>query len=292
MNLNHSFLPFIFAGFFLPLCGQDSPPPAPAPTADAPTKIPASGLANNLEFTPGAQPEAFFPRLGHDAWALAALPAHANGRQWRAFGFSLLAIAAVGSDDQGLRVHHYNASDDRFARRIRPLGTWIPFAAMGLTWGIGRLSHNPGIAATGEDGVEAGFLSLAVVLPVKFITGRSRPSREHGASEFKPFSSGRSFFSAETALAFSTATVISLHTDSWWLKGTVFTLATAVGWSRRQLNGHWASDIVAGALLGIGVGRWTVHRHRPGAAENRVSWNLAPSFGDEGERGVVFTAHW
>ncbi len=40
-------------------------------------------------------------------------------------------------------------------------------------------------------------------------------------------------------------------------------LATGlVAWERIELDRHWASDVVAGALIGAEVGHWVVAKHR------------------------------
>jgi membrane-associated phospholipid phosphatase len=48
--------------------------------------------------------------------------------------------------------------------------------------------------------------------------------------------------------------MIYLHTGrKWWVAALGYTTATAVGISRMQQQKHWASDVVAGALIGTTV---------------------------------------
>jgi membrane-associated phospholipid phosphatase len=57
-----------------------------------------------------------------------------------------------------------------------------------------------------------------------------------------------------------------------WVTGLAYGTAGLVGWSRIHENRHWASDVVAGALVGAFAARLTV-RH--------LHWNRAGSTVDD-----------
>ena len=90
--------------------------------------------------------------------------------------------------------------------------------------------------------------------------------------------------------AASVASVVAAHASSVWLKGTAWGLAGLVGWERIHLDQHWASDVVAGALIGSAVGEWVVHRHEPHAAA-RVGWIVEPAVGP-GMVGLQAAKSW
>lgn len=69
---------------------------------------------------------------------------------------------------------------------------------------------------------------------------------------YKEFS-GSSFPSGSTALAFSTATSLSLSYPKWYVVLPSTLYACTVGYSRLHLGAHYPSDVFAGAALGIGT---------------------------------------
>jgi membrane-associated phospholipid phosphatase len=65
---------------------------------------------------------------------------------------------------------------------------------------------------------------------------------------------GKSFPSGHAALAFTTATTISLEYHKWYVTVPAFLWAGSVGYSRMYLGKHYPTDVLAGAALGIGTG--------------------------------------
>ncbi|MCE5324016.1 phosphatase PAP2 family protein [bacterium] len=65
-----------------------------------------------------------------------------------------------------------------------------------------------------------------------------------------------SFPSKRTAVAFALATSLSdTYPKQKWM---AYTGASLIGWSTVAVNGHTWSDVLAGAALGMAVGKWTV----------------------------------
>lgn len=63
-----------------------------------------------------------------------------------------------------------------------------------------------------------------------------------------------SFPSGHTTAAFATATALSLSTKKWQWAVPAYAYAGLVGYSRMRLGVHYPSDVLAGALIGIGSG--------------------------------------
>lgn len=65
-----------------------------------------------------------------------------------------------------------------------------------------------------------------------------------------------SFPSGHTAIAFGTATAMAdVFPKQKWL---LYAGAALVGWSRVECDAHTWGDVLGGAALGFGVGRWSV----------------------------------
>ncbi len=226
------------------------------------------------------QPPKLPVRLRDDLGALATAPLRWQGSDWRRFGLGVALVGAVSLlDDEIDHLVDRTRSDStvRAARTIRPLGQHGSFALIGGAWLLGRSFDRPGLAAAAEDALEASILAAGLITPaLKAITGRSRPEHGHGAVRFG--GDGQSFPSGEATQAFAIASVVAAHSERTWVKATAWSFAGLVGLSRLELDAHWASDVVAGALIGAAVGQWVVRRNRP-ELEGGFRFDLAPTIG-------------
>lgn len=199
--------------------------------------------------------------------ALVTAPASWNGTDWTRFGVVCAGIGGLMLVDEQVYDHvegHRTASGDDFAEAIAPFGQQYAIAlSAGLLAG-GLVFRAPGIRDTGRDAVEAFVLSgvLANVV-VKPVFGRERPYEADGETVFHPFSGYASFPSGHTTEAFTVASVIAMHSDGWVVPTIAYTIASLVGVARVEQSEHFASDVFAGAALGVAVGRFVVNRHRP-----------------------------
>jgi len=137
----------------------------------------------------------------------------------------------------------------------------------------GRLLKDDKLQIAAAALAQSFILTQAVHLPAKIITGRTTPGvisgiffepnnfrderTEDFSGEFSWFKFG--FYdgwpSGHTACAFSAAAAISeIYHDKPLLKFGVYTYAVLMGFCV-SLNTHWASDSIAGALLGYAVGK-------------------------------------
>lgn len=74
---------------------------------------------------------------------------------------------------------------------------------------------------------------------------------------------GFSFPSGHAAVVFAFATVASCITRKRFIFGGLFALAILVSISRVALNYHFVSDVVAGAVIGAGVGFLFYRSYKP-----------------------------
>lgn len=100
----------------------------------------------------------------------------------------------------------------------------------------------------------AGLASSAIItIGMKYAFNRPRPFVTYPDLITKKDKAGSySFPSGHTSSAFATATSLSLMYPKWYVIGPSFLWASAVGYSRMELGVHYPSDVLVGALIGVG----------------------------------------
>ena len=268
--------------------------PDGGPGATPIVAVPPDSLASSSK-APMPSLSAFPGQVGRDFVHLVTRPFSFDGHDWTRLALGTATVGAVALLDD--RVHasvqaHRTPGSNAFARRVRPIGTWGGVAVMSVTLAVGELFHEPELAATGLDGIEASLFTGVIVAPaLKKITGRERPNAGEGPSDFGFFSTDQSFPSGEVTMAFTNAAVISQHTDSVALRSIAWGLASLVGWERIQLDAHWASDVVAGALIGSAVGSWVAAIHKPDETRSHTTVSVLPLVGPR-TLGVTASISW
>ncbi len=233
------------------------------------------GEARPLPRAHHSQPcQALLCHWARDLGTLVARPAHLDRRDWRMLGVSAMAVGAAAAFDEPIRDavrRRRTASSQDAAEAFRPVSFWGPLAGAATVWAGARLAGHQQTEQAAADALEAVLLTVLVVVPVvKEVSGRARPAAGLGATHLRPFSQHKSFPSGEVAQAFALATVAHRHGAGPWLEGALWVFAGAATWSRLELDRHWASDAVAGALVGVAVGRWVVGRGSARRSEGRV----------------------
>ena len=140
--------------------------------------------------------------------------------------------------------------------------TWISNAAsFGRLWlvlaavlGVGGGPRGRRAAARGLTAV--GVTSITSNLAVKHLVPRRRPERLIvTATREARMPTSSSFPSGHTASAFAFATAVTA--DVPLLSPLLFALATVVGYSRVHTGVHYPTDVIAGGILGAGIGTAT-----------------------------------
>lgn len=191
--------------------------------------------------------------------------------------FAAAGIALAGHEDQEVADHAPDARSG-FARGLGRFGEHFgnpiySAPVLGVAYLAGRLGHHPGLSRSALR-IAGGMASAAAVSgTLKFGVGRFRPGESpDDPSRFDAFSSHSSFPSGHTTIAFSLAAGIDRETDAGWVPFVVYPAAVISGWSRLRDHKHWASDVVAGAVIGV----WTSGRfdRLVGGPESRISLRL------------------
>ena len=144
------------------------------------------------------------------------------------------------------------------------------------TYGVGRLTGNETIADIGLHTTEALVLTVGLAEAIRGPLGRSRPRESPNDAFHFEFGRGftdfaaRSYPSIHAAVAWTTATSVvgelKLRKPEAvkYVAPPLFIAATIPGFTRMYLNQHWASDVIAGTLMGALLGSKVVsyaHSH-------------------------------
>lgn len=163
---------------------------------------------------------------------------------------------AIKSQNERIQKYFYD-SDDGSRQTPRTLSDYTQFIPIAMVYALhatGRKGEHKVLKATSL-ALQSEVLMVAMVTPLKHLTHETRPN---GGSY--------SFPSGHTAQAFMAATF--LHKEygykNRWYSIAGYTMATAVGTFRMLGNRHWASDVLAGAGIGVLSTNlvYLYHKHR------------------------------
>lgn len=209
--------------------------------------------------------------LPDDAGAILTSPARWGVAEWSlAAGLAGIGVGLYASDGriQDWAQRHRTAGSDRLARDVMPFGSTYLLYELGAFAAASPFVEDPRVTRTALLGGESLAFALVGYEVVQLAANRSRPSQ--GASRDTwggpqwP-NRGHSFPSGHATAAFAMATVVA---HEWrtvpGVAPLAYALATAVAAARVDVNAHWASDVVAGAVLGWAMGTAVEHCHPRG----------------------------
>ena len=230
-----------------------------------------------------------------DAGYVLGSPVRWSSREWVIAGGAVAGIVLVSAfadvPARDATQGHQSAALDDLTRIVEPFGAEYSWAVLGAYGIVGLVFHDADARDTAVDGILASLLANAIITTsFKFTFGRARPNQTDDPLEFHPFQSGyTSLPSSHATQAFAVASVISAHSDRFWVSASAYTLAGLVAFARVYHNAHWTSDVVAGALIGTLVGRSVVALNkRIRSGEQSIRIVFAPILGRD-ERGAGVT---
>ncbi len=219
----------------------------PASTSPAPQEGTGQKVAAAEE--PAKPTRKFIPALFHNLGDDIKHIPRKNTLYWLAAGTG--ASLAIHPADDWVNNH---LSTSETAKDVFVLGKYIGsfpvlIAAAGTTYVVGRARSSRRGQHLGMDLIEATLLADGLTQITKVIVRRERPIRDDGTR-----ASGFAFPSGHSAGTFAAATVLQQHLGWKWAVPT-YSIASYVAMSRLVDDRHWASDVTAGAALGVIVGR-------------------------------------
>ena len=218
-------------------------------------------------------------------------PEYWQGREWALFGAEVAAVVTVGAFDESLQrdvLRNRSTSEDKLAKDFRTFGNYGSFEVLGGFYLAGLIVSDKKAQETCLDGLFASGIAGGLISPfLKVVVGRNRPNANLGAYSFHPFGIHEvSFPSGESTQAFAVASVISTQYPNPLVEIISYATAAITAWGRVRENGHWVSDTLAGAFIGIHVGRSVVHINQRLRARVTAGPFVAPG----GGRGMKLSA--
>lgn len=143
---------------------------------------------------------------------------------------------------------------------MAPVGVAMPLTL----FAAGAIGKDKDLRQKSYEAGGAFLLSAGLSMAVKITVRRPRPFVTYpDIITRKSKGTGFSFPSGHTAVAFATATSLSLTYPKWYVIAPSFAYAGAVAYSRMYLGVHYPADLLGGIIIGVGaslltyqIGRW------------------------------------
>lgn len=168
-----------------------------------------------------------------------------------------IAVASQQSRWQSKSLHDFSLNVSKAQE------TTLTVASL-LTYGIGRLTKQRTVADVGLHAAESVVLASLASQLIRGPLGRTRPHAVGDTNQYdfhfgKGFTSfdNRAFPSIHTSSGMAVATVLTMEMHRRHVAATpyvaplLFAAGILPGLSRIQLDQHWASDVLAGAFMGV-----------------------------------------
>jgi len=283
---------------FVAVCSACNAAPAAPASGEAWLFDPVGAVLADADMTaPASDPTSAAAKTGPEGWIsvdyakllwddtkeTATGPLHWDADEWRNFGLItgglVISVAFLDKPIRDAAQRSRSSSADDFFRNIEKFGTkqyGLPVLAGFYVVGLAADDYNAKTVAL--DGFSASVISSLTTSVFKGIAGRARPNSGLGPHHWNLFGGDQSFPSGHTTGAFAFASVIAGHYDSPWVATTAYTIASLVGVARIEQDAHWASDVVAGGLIGGLIGHHLVEFNEAW----RENHEFAPGIGTDG----------
>jgi hypothetical protein len=244
----------------------------------------ASVQAQDILYEPiDITPPPYFLLLKRDATTIVTAPLQWDERAWKKAGIGVLAVGALMIADSKVREEMLRHTEGamELGNSVEPFGQEYSWAVLAAFYGAGKLFDNQRARAVAEDGFASSVIAAGIITPaIKSLAGRSRPSQSERNYVFGE--DGASFPSGHATQAFAIASVIAEHYESRWVDIMVYGIAGLVGYARIAHQAHFTSDVLAGAIIGIAVGKAVVRINE----QERRRMQIEPMITTDGGAGL------
>ena len=175
------------------------------------------------------------------------------------FLYLFLAFCAFTSKGQGIDIKLLQAFNgpaspsDAHWKEFSNSFKYVAVATPAVVILTGLTTHDKELTKKGLEIAGAIIISQGVSSALKYSINRQRPFDAYPDLIYNHSDpTDPSFPSGHTSVAFATATSLSMAFPKWYVIVPSFGYATAMGYSRLRLGVHYPSDVLAGAVIGVG----------------------------------------
>lgn len=235
----------------------------------------------------------FFRSLLEDGIGLFKLPAEENEITVKDVLKAGILVGSIPAMIYGLDKpirHDLRGMNDGTADLFRNIGLGGTLGGLGLVYGWGVFSRNEEARHAVLTGVESMGVASLLGVGAKAAFGRNRPRDGGGPRAF--FKGGESFPSGQSTLAFAAAAALSEgFNNRWWVAVPAYGFAIMTGVGRIGKDAHWASDIIASSLIGVGTSEllFYLHRKRDWPTSSLM---VSPMVTERGVTGAILGITW
>lgn len=183
--------------------------------------------------------------------------------------FSFIVVFSLSAQNWDINtLHQINSWDGKFIRNYNKIiSRTEPYVAIGVPVAMALAAWVKHDKELLKDAIYVGTSvagAFVVTYGMKFLVDRERPYDKY-PDRLHPYSyeSSPSFPSSHTSSAFALATSLCIRYPKWYVIGPSALWACSVGMSRMNEGVHYPSDVLAGAVMGMGcavaniyVNRW------------------------------------
>lgn len=169
--------------------------------------------------------------------------------------FSTVVSAQNFDIDLLRKVNVENPAEDHFWMGLSNSIKWAPAVYVGgnLTYGLIENDKNA-LRYSLESSMSMG-VSMLISSVLKKAVGRPRPSITYPEINTYKESNYQSFPSSHSALTFAMTTSMAYQANGrTYISIPIFSWPIGVGYSRMRLGRHYPTDVLGGAIIGIGSG--------------------------------------
>jgi membrane-associated phospholipid phosphatase len=217
--------------------------------------------------------------VGHDQLALWGSPFRAGRKEAIQWGLAGAATGVLIESDKWTARQLPNTADQmRVSRFVSRFGAAYTLAPASLAfYFVGSIRKDDRLRETGLLGAEALANSVLVNGALKMATQRERPLEGNHSGRFfrgagRAWNSGSSFPSGHATQVWAMAAIVAHeYPRPRIVPIAAYGIASAVAVSRFTARKHFASDVVAGSILGWYIGNYVFHKWHPSGRPSKLA---------------------